>query len=133
MCVNSSCGCGRNTNCGCNNNCGCNGVSAFNNNGCNSCNCNRCSFCDFLNTLLYGSNRSGCGCHNHGCGCNNNWRGGCNSCGCNSCANNNNCGCFDAYYARQYGLNMGCCGRNDWFSCQTRSTCCCSNNVNTVL
>ena len=128
MCVNSSCGCGRDNNCGCNNNGVPNNCGAFRNangygcsrcNNCNRCGCNccGCSLCGLLNNLLWGNNRSGCGCHHHcGCGCNNNRAG------------NNSCfSCFDAYYARQYGLNMGCCGRNDWFECQTRSASCCNN------
>ncbi|MBD5637025.1 MAG: hypothetical protein HDP28_04300 [Clostridia bacterium] len=106
--------------CGCNNNrsgngCGCcallNELSSAIRNlftcPCNSCGCN-------------GNNRSGngcgCGCNNNrsgngcGCGCNNNRSG--NGCGCNrsrdlSCFTN--CGNYDSYYARQYGLcNSGC-------------------------
>lgn len=117
--------------CGCPNSCG--------NNGRNS-NCGCCNllgeFANAINNLFTDPCNSGCRC---GCGCNGNrnaWRNGfvdgwnargnnngcgcCHhhrrsGCGCNGTADLSNltdCGNFDDYYARQYGL--------------TRSGCCCS-------
>ncbi len=53
--------------------------------------CNNCNGGGLLNALFGRSN---------GCGC-----------------NNNNCGCYDAYYAAQYGLNN--CGCNQGCGCNS--------------
>lgn len=115
--------------CGCSN-CGCH-------NGRNSnCGCNLCNeFANAINNLFADPNGCGCGCGcNNGCGNNRAWRNGFrsgwnargnnNGCGCGCGCHRNRCGCnashdlsgltdcgnYDEYYARQYGLNRsGCC------------------------
>ena len=101
--------------CSCDNGCNCSQAR-------NGCGCNGCSGRDSC------WSRSGCGCNScwsrSGCGCDS-----CCSrsgCGCNSCCSRSGCGCdggcslntngfascstcnacSDAYYARQYGLNL---------------------------
>ena len=100
--------CNRSCCCGCNN-----GTDAQNNNGCG---CNLCNEIGrALNNLFpLPTNDNGCGCNRNrsGCGCNR-----CNRCNCCRCnENRSGCGCgadlssltdcgnYDAYYARQYGL-----------------------------
>ncbi len=77
---------------------------------CNNCNCG----CRGLLNFFLGCqtcNRSGnnCGCLSNRSGWN--WN--------NGCSNNNNCGCYDEYYAMQYGLNNCGCGHSDWFNRNT--------------
>ena len=104
----NGCGCNGNGGCGCG--CGCNGGRR--NQG--GCGCNSCNSCNSNNNTLFvnlfgqefGVAESGSG----------NWNCGCNSCGgeadltsLTGCGNQ----CFDAYYARQYGLypfnRTNCC------------------------
>lgn len=127
-CCSSNFG-GRNSNCGCVNLL-CEFANALNNfftdpcnRGCGcKCKCNgtrnawRNGFIDGWDSAREhcgcgcngGNNRSGCGC---GCNGGNN-RGGC-GCGCHHTHDLSaltDCGNYDAYYARQYGLTRnGCC------------------------
>lgn len=110
MCNSCNNGCGCQRNCGCNNGCGfCGLLNLF----CRPCGCHCHQGCGCQRN---GCN-NGCGCArsgcNNGCGCQRSGFGccQCHSCGCsrnaspfNGCNQSNGCGCYDAYYAAQYGL-----------------------------
>lgn len=129
-------------------------LNLFNNNGGSSCGCSRCgngnngrpsgcgcssnrsgnngNFLSLFNIFngiggnfdSYYANQyqldSGFGrsSNNSGCGC------GCSG---RSVPNNNNCGCYDAYYAMQYGLTNNGCGCSNWYNLNVRSGCGCSS------
>ncbi len=124
----------------CNNNCGCNSLfSLLFGSSCHCCPNRRGCGCNCCNSC--GHNRNRCGCNNYnsnrnGCGCN-----FCHSCGARifrnasdsfsvinnvseSCDHCSGCGCYDAYYAQQYGLcntNCGCsaCSKSCGCSCKS--------------
>ena len=106
---NHICGCGLlNLFCGCG--CGCNRNSNWNNNcdcGSNRNRDNNCNCCNWRRN-------DNCGC---GHCCRNQVRNAWNSFSVlnnvsNSCDAQTGCGCYDAYYAAQYGLyNNSCCCR----------------------
>lgn len=109
------------------NTCGCPNCRGNNNNGRNS----HCGCCNLLNEFANALNNfftDPCDRHcNCGCGNNNAWRNGFRS-GWDARGNNNGCGCggnrsrdlsgytdcgnYDSYYARQYGLCSSGCSCN---------------------